>query len=260
MDTSTRSPNLGNGSLPSPGQTGQLNGSAVAAAGERAWHRWMLVAVGLVSVLTVLAIIGSFVALGSDHPTTTIIRQAAAPAKASATGAALTSQAMGSGAMQAGAGLIVPIVLQKDATKGTPGTITGRPGWPRYSPSNITIPAGKRVTLMITNYDDVATPLAAGEPYNKVAGGSETVDGKPTTFVSNKLIAHTFTITGLGVNAPIPMAPVGTGQGTTVTFTFTARKKGTYTWQCFTPCGSGKSGTEGPMVTRGYMTGTVTVD
>lgn len=262
MAISTRSPNLENGHPRLPDDPPRLNGSGGSAAGERAWHQWMLVAVGLVALLAVLAIGGSFLALGSDNPTTTIIRQTASPTKAASTSApaashqALGSGALGSGAGEAGAGLVIPMVLQLDDTKGTPGTITGRPGWPRYAPSNITIPAGKQVTLVITNFDDAATPLTAGEPYNKVMGGTETVDGKSVTFVSNKVIAHTFTVTDLGVNVPIPMA---TGSGTTITFTFTAHKKGTFTWQCFTPCGSGKTGTEGPMMTPGFMTGTVTV-
>jgi plastocyanin len=164
----------------------------------------------------------------------------------------------GSGIGQAGTGAVVPIVLQKDATSGLAGTVTGRDGWPRYAPSNITVPAGKKVTLVITNYDDVATALNPGVPYNHVQGGTETINGKPVSFVGNKTIAHTFTVTGLGLNAPIAMAPHG--GSTTVTFTFTAPKKpGKYTWQCYTPCGLGKDGMTGPMTKNGYMQGVITV-
>lgn len=258
MATSTESPRSGSGDAAQPDNPARLNGAAGRPQQERAWHQWMLAAVGLVGALAVLAIVGSLIALGSDNPTNTIIKQVAA--KQASTGTPVVSQkSLGSGVGQAGAGLVVPIVLQKDAVKGTTGTVTGHDGWPRFAPSNITIPAGKQVTLVITNYDDMNTPLAANEPYNKVMGGTETVEGKPVTVVSNKMIAHTFTVTGLGVNVPIPMAGMGTGTGTTITFTFTAHKKGTYTWQCFTPCGSGASGTSGPMVTPGYMTGTITV-
>ncbi len=168
-----------------------------------------------------------------------------------------SSSMMGSGMAQAGAGAVVPIVLQKDATSGVPGTITGKDGWPRYSPSSITVPAGKKVTLVITNYDDVATPLTAGLPYNRVTGGTETVNGKPVSYVGNKTIAHTFTVTGLGLNIAIPEAP--SGGSVTVTFTFIAHKSGTYTWQCYSPCGTGKDGTSGPMMTNGFMQGTFKV-
>lgn len=259
MATSTGTPPQGDNRPLTPEQlTAHLNGAAVSR--DRTWQRWMFATVGLVSALALVAIVSSLIALGSDNPTTTIIRQAAVKANpVSNAGTSSSKTPVGSGTMQAGAGLVVPIVLQKDAAKGTAGTITGRDGWPRYAPSNITIPSGKTVTLVITNYDDMSTPLAAGEPYNKVMGGSETVNGKSVTYVSNKIIAHTFTVTGLGVNVPIPVAPMGTGTGTTVTFTFKAGKKGTYTWQCYTPCGSGPKGVGGPMVTPGYMTGTITV-
>lgn len=270
MATSTRPPTIDQ--LPPPGQFATVNGSSPAGK-DRTWHEWMMMGVGLTAVLALVAIIASVVALSSKTATTTtIIRQGAASAgqKASSTGGASASTmgmgaksstgstaALGSGVGQSGAGAVVPIVLQKDSTTGTAGLITGKPGWPRYAPSNITIPAGKKVTLVITNYDDVSTALPAGLPYNHVMGGQETVNGKPVNFVSNKLIAHTFTVTGLGVNVPIPMSPHG---GTvTITFTFIAHKAGVYTWQCYTPCGSGKNGTGGPMMTPGFMQGTIRV-
>lgn len=219
-----------------------------------------MMGVGVTAALALVAIIASFVALSSrTATTTTIIHQGATSARqgtASPMGPGMmggSSAALGSGAAQTGAGAVIPIVLQKDATSGVPGTITGKDGWPRYSPSDITVPAGKKVTLVITNYDDVATPLTTGLPYNRVMGGSETVDGARVSYVSNKTIAHTFTVTGLGLNIAIPKAP--TGGSVTVTFTFTARKAGTYTWQCYSPCGSGNNGTAGPMMTNGFMQG-----
>jgi len=44
-----------------------------------------------------------------------------------------------------------------------------------------------------------------------------------------------------------------------VTFTLHTGKAGSYTFQCLDPCGTGSNGFEGPMVTRGYMIGTLTV-
>jgi plastocyanin len=265
MTTSTKPPNPY--MTPPPEQLLRVNGSIPAGSSDNAWHGWMMVGVGLTGLLATVAIIASVLALAAKGAThTTVIRQvpvsathatSSSSATSSATGGMATAASLGSGTAQSAAGAVVPIVLQKDATTGIAGTITAQPGWPRFAPSTITVPAGKKVTIVITNYDDVNTPLPAGLPYNKVQGGQETVNGKPVTFVSNKTIAHTFTVTGLGVNIPVPMASAG--GPATITFTFTAHKAGTYTWQCYTPCGSGKSGTGGPMMKPGYMQGTITV-
>ncbi len=239
---------------------------------DATWHQWMMIGVVLTGLLALVAIIAAVVALSNKTAaTTTIIRQGASSGQGPSSGAgkgsspmggmkmggSSASGMMGSGQGVAGAGAVVPMVLQLDATKGVPGTVTGKDGWPRYAPSSITVPAGRKVTLIITSYDDAATPLTAGLPYNHVMGGRETVDGKPVSFVSNKVIAHTFTVTGLGLNIPIPMASAG--GSVTVTYTFIADKAGTYNWQCFTPCGSGKNGTAGPMMTNGFMQGTFKV-
>ena len=101
------------------------------------------------------------------------------------------------------------------------------------------------------------TPLPAGMPYNAVAGGTETVDGSAVTSVPNAKISHTITIPALGINIPLPMAPHG--GYTTVAFTFTPTKTGTFTWQCFTPCGDGPNGMGGAMATMGWMQGNITV-
>jgi hypothetical protein len=161
---------------------------------------------------------------------------------------------------------VIPIVLQRDDTDGTTGTITGKPGWPRYAPSTISVPAGKQVTLIIMNYDDMSTPLiSALQQYDDVQGGTATYNGAALTSVDNQKIAHTFTVAALGINVPLPMAmDQGSGSSKTVapaivTFTFTPTKSGTFTWQCFTPCGSGSDGTGGPMATDGYMMGKFTV-
>ena len=61
------------------------------------------------------------------------------------------------------------------------------------------------------------------------------------------------------INVPLP------GDTTTgkpygiVTFTFRTGAAGSYYFQCFDPCGTGANGWEGPMVTKGYMHGTLTV-
>lgn len=151
----------------------------------------------------------------------------------------------------------VNLVLQKDASSGPIGSFTGKAHWPRFVPSNVSVPAGSTVVLTIKNWDDASTALPAGSPYGAVQGGTETAGGKPVTSVSNDMIAHTVTIPGLGVNVPIPMAPKDGAD--TVVFTFTAGKAGTYTWACMTPCGGDPNGMGGAMATAGWMKGTFTV-
>lgn len=162
----------------------------------------------------------------------------------------------------------VPITLQLDAATGPAGWVTGKKGWPRYVPGDgtvipadyqgeIKLPANTTVTLTIAAHDDMVTALPDGSPYNKVLGGTETVDGKTVTTVTNADIAHTITVPGLGINIPIPKAPdKGT---TTVTFTFKTGAAGTYTWRCLTPCGDGPTGMGGAMATNGWMRGTFVV-
>lgn len=231
-----------------------------ASASQRAWQQWTMLGVGAVGAFAIVAIVVSLVALYAKSSERTIIEKPVGAARSTAG----TAAPIGSGAAQAGSGAVIPIVLQPGkptATNGIPGTFTGKPGWPRFAASSITVPAGKKVTLVITNYDDGPTPLPAAErAYNKVSGGTETIDGKPVTFVSNKIIAHTFTIPQLGINVPIAAGP-GHGVGATVTFTFVApKKKGIYLWQCYVPCGTGPQGTGGAMATNGWMRGTMTVD
>lgn len=171
-----------------------------------------------------------------------------------------------SGEMQAGSGAVVPIVLQRDDTSGVMGTVTGKPDWPRYAPSMVTVPAAKQVTLVIDNFDDMTTPLpSALTNYENVQGGVETVNGQTVSSVSNTEIAHTFTVPELGINVPVPAATdqksgtVTTVVPAVVTFTFTPAKSGTFTWHCYTPCGTGSAGTGGPMATPGWMEGTLRV-
>ena len=144
------------------------------------------------------------------------------------------------------------------------GGMIGRPGWPKFSPANLTIPKDTTVVLTIYNYDNGTAPLTAGSLGGKVENGKETVNGKPVTSIPITDISHTFTVPLLQMNIPIPPAPSAAGPGgesepTVVTFTFHVTKAGTYTWQCVAPCGTGAMGMGGPMVTPGYMTGSLTV-
>ncbi len=148
-----------------------------------------------------------------------------------------------------------------------PGSMTGHPGWPEFVGSKtIDFPAHSTVVLTIYSFDTGSSPLAKGLPYDKVSGtvgGSETVNGTSTTHVVNAQLAHTFTVPGLGLNIAIPVAATPKkGQPlepVVVTATFHLGKAGSYTWQCYAPCGTGANGEQGPMMTPGYMTGEVVV-
>ncbi len=152
----------------------------------------------------------------------------------------------------------VALVGMIDADSGTPGTFTGKDGWPAVSPHDFKVAAGATVVLTIMEYDDMATALPDGSPFLSVIGGTETVDGKPVTSIGQDKIAHTFTIPELGINIPLPTAP--DGGFTTVRFTFKApTTPGTYAWLCETPCGGDPNGVGGAMQTDGWMRGHIVV-
>jgi hypothetical protein len=151
----------------------------------------------------------------------------------------------------------IAMIGKIDADKGPAGTFTSKEHWPAMAPSTLTFAKGDKVVLTVKEYDNAPTALPTGSPYNKVAGGTMTVNGVAGTTVSNKDIAHTFSIPELGINAPLTKAPEG-GVSTTV-FTFTVDKAGTYTWRCFTPCGGEPSGMGGSMATDGWMQGKMIV-
>ena len=139
------------------------------------------------------------------------------------------------------------------------GKMDGKPGWPKFVPSDITIQKGADVMLTITSYDDGTAPLPSTlATYETISGGNETVNGTAVASIDNSQIAHTFSVPGLGVNVLIPA--VAKGQNSVVvTFEFTPQKTGTFVWHCVAPCGSGADGMSGAMATMGWMEGNVTV-
>jgi hypothetical protein len=142
--------------------------------------------------------------------------------------------------------------------------IVNQPGyqqdWPAFSPNNLMVPANSLVTITLHDYDlGLDSTLAKGTPFASVqgtVGGVAYLNGKPYSSLAPERIAHTFTIMQLHINVPLP----GDGkESDTISFTFHTGKAGSYTFQCFDPCGTGTSGFEGPMATKGYMMGTLTV-
>lgn len=134
--------------------------------------------------------------------------------------------------------------------------------WPAYAPNTLTVPANSLVTITLRNYDLGDTPLPANSPFTRVQGSmgnTATMDGQAYRSLDSEKVAHTFSIPQLNLNVPIPGdAPKGATYAS-VTFTFHTGKVGTYTFQCFDPCGTGSSGWMGPMMMKGYMVGTLTV-
>lgn len=148
----------------------------------------------------------------------------------------------------------------------------------------IQVPAQQKILLTIISYDDgTAAPL--GEPnknlsttdpgqsslysvsgtvgnvekvvnntnVNSTHNGDISVSGGQTvSSLPYFNVAHTFTVSGLGLNIPIPPT-------STVTATLYFTQQDTYHWQCNAPCGSGPTGWGGAMATQGWMSGTFNV-
>lgn len=132
------------------------------------------------------------------------------------------------------------------------------------------VPAHTKVHMTIEQYDsgsDLRNPTM-----NQVLGVTDAAsDGQPYSVWTDS-IGHTFTIPELGISVPLPGIPdsstnmcsvapcAKTFDHTTETFSFETQGAGTYTWQCFVPCGVGYiAGFGGPMATLGYMNGVLKV-
>ena len=144
--------------------------------------------------------------------------------------------------------------------------VTNQPGmqkdWPAFSPSNLVVPANSQVTVTIRDYDLGDTAMPQDSPFTTVQGTvntSATVDGREYSSLAPDKIAHTFTIPQLNVNVPLPGDGMNGKAYNTVTFTFRTGAPGTYTFRCLDPCGTGPMGMMGPMMTQGYMLGTLIV-
>jgi hypothetical protein len=134
--------------------------------------------------------------------------------------------------------------------------------WPAYTPSSVVVPAHSLVTVTIRNYDLGDTSLPKGSPFTTVqgiVGGVAYADGHAYSALAPEKVAHTFTVPQLNLNVPVP-GDTATGKPyVEVSFTFRTGAAGSYYFRCFDPCGTGAIGWQGPMVTRGYMLGTLTV-
>ncbi|MGZ4458644.1 MAG: hypothetical protein ACXVW9_05960 [Nocardioidaceae bacterium] len=174
--------------------------------------------------------------------------------------------------------VFVHLSTYPDSMAGEHGADGGpEPDWVSYGPStDLTLPAHSLVTVTIDQYDggeQITNPWFA--KVHGTIGGTETVDGKTVRSTDPATIGHTFTIHAaptaqdpIFVSAPLPAvaddAPLVKGTNYpkphVVQFSFMTKSPGKYVWNCEFPCGDGyyaKFG--GPMSTRGYMSGTLTV-
>jgi len=165
-----------------------------------------------------------------------------------------------------------------DSEQGFHGPDGGRhPDWVTYGPNtDLRLPAHALVTVTIRQFDGgekITNPFFAR--VHGTIGGTETVNGHTVHSVDPEHIGHTFTIHAaptsqdpLFVSAPLPAVPdsAPTAPGSdyprpnVVTFSFMTGGPGKYVWNCEFPCGDltyAKFG--GPMSTRKYMSGTLTV-
>ena len=146
------------------------------------------------------------------------------------------------------------------------GVVINQPGyqkdWPAYTPNTLVVPANSLVTVTIRNYDLGDTPPPKGFPFTTVqgiVGGVAYADGHAYTALAPEKVAHTFTVPQLHINVPVPGDTTTGKPYVEVSFSFRTGAAGSYYFQCFDPCGTGSSGWEGPMATKGYMRGTLTV-
>ncbi|HZY91988.1 MAG TPA: hypothetical protein VFG07_04335 [Thermoplasmata archaeon] len=128
--------------------------------------------------------------------------------------------------------------------------INSTTGVPQYAPANFTVPTGK-VVVRITDRDSPMAWAPCTCQVSGTVGGTEMVNGTPVSSVDPSNVAHTFTVSSLGLNVLSPGASI-------VSFVLELSAPGVYSWFCLAPCGS--NGYTGfPMGTPGYMTGTLTV-
>src|SRR6266487_4002904 len=161
------------------------------------------------------------------------------------------------------------------ARQGTPVTssthltmdiVMNQPGmqkdWPAFSTSNLVVPANSLVTVTIRDYDLGNTAMPQNSPFTTVQGTGNsiaTADGQNYTSLALDKIAHTFTIPQLNLNVPLPGDGMKGKDYNTVTFAFHTGAAGPSTSTCFAPTAPVPSGMMRPMMTHGYMVGTLTV-
>jgi plastocyanin len=163
---------------------------------EREWRNWMGIAIGLVGLLSVMAIILSAFALAASSSGNN-----AAPTTVSGTGApGANAGALGATTAPLAKPEAIKLAVKADDEHGRLGP-DGT--WhDAFLPADFTVRPGAKVTVTVANYD----------------GG-----------------AHTFTSPSLGLNGVIPAGSMQHPHETTFTFT-APKTAGRYAWWCAMPC------------------------
>ena len=163
---------------------------------ERAWHDWMMVGVGITGLLSILAIILSFVALGSTSTGAVGTANAGAVSASSPNAAGATGLAAPAVKSES-----LKVIVKTDTEHGRLGP-DGK--WhDAFVPADFTVHAGDKVTVTVENYD--SSP-------------------------------HSFTSPSMGVNEVIPGGGTPSApHEATFTFT-APKKAGAYQWWCSVPC------------------------
>lgn len=142
----------------------------VGQAKEKAWHEWMGIAVGLTGLLSVMAIILSFVALDNSN----------SGATAQATPVAAVAPAVKAAPTQS-----VSLSVKADDEHGRKGP-DGK--WhDAFLPADFSVHAGDKVTVTVTNYD--------GGPHSFTSpsmGVNETIPGGGS-MTAPRTVTFTFT-------------------------------------------------------------------
>jgi hypothetical protein len=216
-------------------------------------------------------IVGAAVVVGVTATVLSHDSAQASPLSATVKGTAQTAQGVLPHAF-------LELATYPDSMAGPHGSDGGtHPNWVTYGPTSaLRVPAHSLVTVTISQYDTGGTIT---NPYfatvHGTVDGTASVDGKTLTKIAPDGVGHTFTIHAaptnqdpLFVSVPLPAeaddaepAPNSDYPAPhVVTFSFITGGPGNYVWNCEYPCGDGfyaKFG--GPMSTRGYMSGTLTV-
>ena len=138
------------------------------------------------------------------------------------------------------------------------------------------LPANTTINMTVEQFDS-GSPLR-NQQWGQVTGtvgNAATLNGASYSIYNSNAgngVGHTFTVPALGVSVPLvgvpstssnicSVAPCGSSSiSNTITFSFKTHAAGTYSWQCFVPCGLGwLYGNGGPMSTQGFMGGILEV-
>ena len=138
--------------------------------------------------------------------------------------------------------------------------------------TSMTLPANTVINMTIDQFDS-GSPLRNQEfgQVQGTIGGTIKVNGKSIKLFDSNTgngAAHTFAVPGLNLYVPLlgisanatnvcSTAPCGPSFAhNVITFSFKTGAPGSYSWQCFVPCGLGYLfGNGGPMSTLNYMGG-----